>query len=202
MLDYDDAVMILLTKIGLPTVDVVTDGLSVNKMLSRPDKTQFEVYENMTEWSDPRTIKYHDENCSTIQDPNDIYYHKCIRYSKTQYRQFTFEDWKSFTESERDQFILWHGRYRGVDPNVYLVAYTMLFFMILSWLMTIPHFLRVEKTLIQRLKALPFLILMSWPQYRGFRLLWLAYWVKDKPKFEQENTHFETTLSHLGKFEF
>ena len=176
MLDYDDAVMILLTKIGLPTVDVVTDGLSVNKILSRPDKTQFEHYENMTGWFD--------------------------RSDQYQNRQFTYEDWKRFTESERYQFIRWHGRYKGVDPNVYLVAYTMLFFMILSWLMTIPHFLRVEKTLIQRLKALPFLILMSWPQYRGFRLLWLAYWVKDKPKFEQEKNHFETTLSHLGKFEF
>ena len=95
-----------------------------------------------------------------------------------------------------------NGYDKGVDPNVYLVAYTMLFFMILSWLITIPHFLRVEKTLTQRLKALPFLILMSWPQYRGFRLLWLAYWVKDKPKFEREKNHFENTLSHLGKFEF
>ena len=140
MLDYDDAVMILLTKIGLPTVDVVTDGLSVNKILSRPDKTQFEHYEGRKWWRDPRTIKDCEENC-IIQDRNITY--DCMWNCTTPHRQFTFEDWKSFTESERNKFIDWHGRNRGVDPNVYLVAYTMLFFMILSWLITIPHFLRV-----------------------------------------------------------
>ena len=72
MLDYDDAVMILLTKIGLPTVDVVTDGLSVNKILSRPDKTQFEHYEDMNSWADPRTCNFKASSqryfCGTFQE--------------------------------------------------------------------------------------------------------------------------------------
>ena len=82
--------------------------------------------------------------------------------------------------------------------NLYHVAYAMACIMALSWLMTFPHFLRIERTLRQKLIALPFLLCCSWPQYRGSRLLWLAYWVKDKAKLEREKTEFEQTLSHIG----
>ena len=41
MLDKGDAFMILSTKIALPTVDIVTDVLGIKKVLSMPDKTQF-----------------------------------------------------------------------------------------------------------------------------------------------------------------
>ena len=118
--------MILATKIALPTVDVVTDALGINKVLSLPAHN----------------------------------------------RNYT---------------------------NLYYVAYAMIGIMVLSWLMTLPHFCRIEKSLWQKIKALPFLICCSWPQYRATRLIWLAYWAKNEEQFKREQTEFEDTLSHIGK---
>ena len=130
LLDKGDAFMILSTKIALPTVDVVTDVFSINKVLSLPERR--------------------------LRNGNST-------------------------------------------NNLYAVAYAMAFFVVLSWIMTIPHYLRVEKTWRQRLKALPFLMVSSWPQYRGFRLLWLAYIAKNEVKFREEKKEFELNLSHIGK---
>ena len=117
--------MIVATKITLPTVDIVTDALSINKVLS------------------------------------------------------------------------YDHRYRQAE--VHAIAYAMMFIMIFSLIMTIPHFLRVEKTWRQRLKGLPFLLISSWPQYRGFRLLWLSIWVKNQQKLDAEKEEFEQNLSHVGE---
>ena len=117
--------MIIATKITLPTVDVVTDALSINKVFS--------------------------------------YDHS---YKRTE---------------------------------LHAVGYAMICVMVLSWIMTIPHFLRVEKSWRQRLKGLPFLMLSSWPQYRGLRLLWLAHWTKNETKLKVEQKEEEETLSHVGK---
>ena len=119
--------MIIATKITLPTVDVVTDALSIKKVFS------------------------------------------------------------------------WNQTYRKAE--LYAVGYAMICVMVLSLIMTIPHFLRVEKTLRQRLKALPFLLLPGgcWPQYRGLRLLWLAHWTKNESKLKVEQKEEEETLSHVGK---
>ena len=128
LLDRGDTFMIIATKITLPTVDVVTDALSIKKVFS------------------------------------------------------------------------YEGRYRyHRRAELQAVGYAMIFVMILSWIMTIPHFLRVEKSWRQRLKGLPFLMLSSWPQYRGFRLLWLAHWKKNETKFKEEQKEDEETLSHIGK---
>ena len=121
--------MIVATKITLPTVDIVTDALSINKVLS---------YE--------------------------------------------------------------YDTYQRKKAEVQAIAYAMMFIMIFSLIMTIPHFLRVEKTWRQRLKGLPFLLISSWPQYRGFRLLWLSIWVKNQQKLDAENEEFEQNLSHVGEF--
>ena len=85
--------------------------------------------------------------------------------------------------------------------KLHAVGYAMVCVLVLSWIMTIPHFLRVEKTLRQRLKALPFLLLPGgcWPQYRGLRLLWLAHWTKNESKLKVEQKEEEETLSHVGK---
>ena len=120
--------MIIATKITLPTVDVVTDALSINKVFSFKSK-----------YRTNRTAELH------------------------------------------------------------AVGYAMICVMILSLIMTIPHFLRVEKSWRQRLKGLPFLMLSSWPQYRGFRLLWLAHWKKNETKFKVEEKEFDQNLSHIGK---
>ena len=121
--------MIVATKITLPTVDIVTDALSINKVLTH-------------------------------------------EYDGYDYRK----------------------------AEVQAIAYAMMFIMIFSLIMTIPHFLRVEKTWRQRLKGLPFLLMSSWPQYRGFRLLWLSIWVKNQQKLDAENEEFEQNLSHVGEF--
>ena len=171
--------MILSTKIALPTVDIATDVLGIKKVLSLPDKTQFNHY-----------LKNHGRNC--WEDPRidrwgsgELY--KC--------RSLTIQDWNNFTEYEKNEFI----DINGTDfTNLYVVAYAMAFFVVLSWIMTIPHYLRVERTLRQRLKALPFLMVSSWPQYRGFRLIWLAYIAKNGAKFREEKKEFEQTLSHIG----
>lgn len=118
--------MIIATKITLPTVDVVTDALSIKKVFS-----------------------------------------------------YKYDEWEI-------------DRMAGV-------GYAMICVMILSWIMTIPHFLRVEKSWRQRLKGLPFLMLSSWPQYRGLRLLWLAHWTKNETKLKKEQKEEEETLSHVGK---
>merc|ERR1712012_147084 len=76
----------------------------------------------------------------------------------------------------------------------------MICVMVLSWIMTIPHFLRVEKFWRQRLKGFPFWLLSLWPQYRGARLLWLAHCKKNKTKFEKEQKEEEETLSHIEPF--
>ena len=132
LLDRGDTFMIIATKIMLPTVDVVTDGLSIHKVFS---------------------------------------------YEGSRYR----------TESQ------------AVGYAIQAVGYAMICVMVLSWIMTIPHFLRVEKSWRQRLKGLPFLMLSSWPQYRGFRLLWLARWKKNETKFRVEQKEFDQNLSHIGK---
>ena len=83
--------------------------------------------------------------------------------------------------------------------KLHAVGYAMVCVLVLSWIMTIPHFLRVEKSWRQRLKGLPFLMLSSWPQYRGFRLLWLAHWTKNESKLKAEKKEFMQNLSHIGK---
>ena len=120
--------MIIAMKITLPTVDVVTDGLSIHKVF---------------------TYMYHSPDAEL--------------------------------------------------QAVQAVGYAMICVMVLSLIMTIPHFLRVEKSWRQRLKGLPFLMLSSWPQYRGFRLLWLAHWTKNESKLNVEKKEFEQNLSHVGK---
>ena len=134
LLDRGDTFMIIASKIMLPTVDVVTDGLSINKLFS---------------WNRSRIAELHVQH-------------------------YSFLNYDAF-------------------------GYAMTCFMVLSWIMTIPHFLRVEKSWRQRLKGLPFLMLSSWPQYRGFRLLWLAHWKKNETKFKVEQKEFEQNLSHIGK---
>lgn len=180
LLDIGDTFMILATKIGLPTVDVVTDILSVKKVLSfsnDPKWEHFDAYANIRNWYDPR-----------------IRCHGCRR------DPFTYEDWTSFTDWQRARFMEKNsgGNYREYQA-LYPFAYVMTGVIVLSWLLTLPHYFRIEKTLRQKLKALPFLLFCSWPQYRGCRLIWLAHFVKDKEKFESEKREFEHTLSHVGK---
>ena len=83
--------------------------------------------------------------------------------------------------------------------NICIIGYAMISFVVLSYLMLIPSYFRVEKTRKQRLKALPFLLISSWPQYRGLRLLNWAYFDQQLDKLTLEKEIFDQDLSHLGK---
>ena len=70
---------------------------------------------------------------------------------------------------------------------------------IINFLFTIPHFLRVEKTWKQRFLTLPFLICQCWPQYRSLRVLYFAYVPKNIAKCLSEKLDLEQSVSNLGK---
>ena len=93
------------------------------------------------------------------------------------------------------------------DPGVnakdlstfYIIGYLMIFFFLLSFILTIPAYWRTESSKTQKIKALPFLLLCSWPQYRGLRLLWWAFGDANAEKVLYEKNLFDEELSHIGK---
>ena len=94
-----------------------------------------------------------------------------------------------------------------VDPTMradrlstlYIFGYLMLFFFLLSFILTIPAYWRTESSKTQKLKALPFLLLFSWPQYRAMRLLWWAFGDANAEKLIFEKNLLDEELSHIGK---
>ena len=133
ILSKDEAAMILMAKIILPTVDVVTDFITVENVFSMADE-----------------------------------------YSRSE----------------------WHKKRA---TTLYGIGYAMIFFIVLSYLMILPQYLRVEMTWKQKLKALPFLLTSTWPQYRGSRLLWWNYVDENDEKCRAEKLDFEQEISHIGK---
>ena len=131
ILSKDDALMILATKICLPTIDIITDCLTV-------------------------------ENVFTI----------AAGFS---------------SQSELGQ-------------TLFGIGYAMIFFIVLSFVLMLPQYFRVERTQRQKLKALPFLLTSTWPQYRGSRLLWWSYVNENDEKCQTEKTDFEQEISHIGEF--
>ena len=131
ILSKKDALMILATKICLPTIDIITDCLTV-------------------------------ENVFTI----------AAGFS---------------SQSELGQ-------------TLFGIGYAMIFFIVLSFVLMLPQYFRVERTRRQKLKALPFLLTSTWPQYRGSRLLWWTYVNENDEKCRAEKTDFEQEISHIGEF--
>ena len=70
--------------------------------------------------------------------------------------------------------------------------------MLLGWIMTIPHFLRVEKGWKRRLLRLPLLLLLCWPQFKACEVIYLGFG-EDSERFETELAILEQELSHIGK---
>ena len=136
ILSKDDALMILATKICLPTVDIVTDCLTVVNVFTIATELESSTY---------------------------------------------------FVE-------------RGLAPTLFAIGYAMIFFLVLSFVIMLPQYFRVEKTGRQKLKALPFLLTSTWPQYRGSRLLWWSYVNENDEKCRTEKTDFEQEISHIGEF--
>ena len=82
------------------------------------------------------------------------------------------------------------------------VAFIMIGFLVLSFLMMIPHYLRAEKSWNswnQRLATILLLFLQIWPQYRAARLLWFAFVRVDIEKCLREKLVLERDISHVGK---
>lgn len=79
------------------------------------------------------------------------------------------------------------------------MAYVMIGFLILSFLMMIPHFLQAEKSWKQRLATFLLLFLQIWPQYRAARILWFAFVRVDIDKCLREKLMLERDLSNVGK---
>ena len=71
---------------------------------------------------------------------------------------------------------------------------------ILNTLLTIPHFLRVERTLLQRTLTCPLLVCQCWPQYRSLRVLWFAYVNRNILRSLQEKHEIEANISNLEPF--
>ena len=136
ILSKDDAFMILTTKIGLPTVDIITDCLTVEN-----------VFSIATEFA-------------------------------------------SSTYSSQKELV----------PTLFGIGYAMIFFLVLSFILMLPQYFRVEKTRRQKLKALPFLLTSTWPQYRGMRLLWWSFIVENDEKCRAEKLDFEQEISHIGEY--
>ena len=136
ILSKDDALMILATKICLPTIDVVTDCLTVKNVFAM---------------------------ASIFAASSDT--------------------WKN-----------------EMVPTLFAIGYAMIFFLVLSFVLVLPQYFRVERTQRQKLKALPFLLTSTWPQYRGSRLLWWSYVDENDEKCQAEKTDFEQEISHIGEF--
>ena len=136
ILSKDDALMILATKICLPTVDIVTDCLTVVNV--------FTIATELESSTNP---------------------HESILAS-----------------------------------TLFGIGYAMIFFLVLSFVLMLPQYFRVEKTRRQKLMALPFLLTSTWPQYRGSRLLWWSYVNENDEKCQAEKTDFEQEISHIGEF--
>ena len=92
-----------------------------------------------------------------------------------------------------------------LDPHFYnyqnliQVGYVMIGFLVLSFLMMIPHYLRAEKSWKQRLATILLLCLQIWPQSRAARLLWFAFIQVDIDKCLREKLVLDRDLSHVGK---
>ena len=77
----------------------------------------------------------------------------------------------------------------------------MIFFMVLSFAFMLPQYFRVEKTLRQKLHALPFLLTSTWPQYRAMRLLWWSFIEVNEEKCQLERLELVQEISNIGRKE-
>ena len=70
--------------------------------------------------------------------------------------------------------------------------------LLLSWLLVIRQWYKMEHGMKQKLKTLPLLILQVYPQWRALRVLYHAKWRKNRgwPKMKEE---WETGITHIGK---
>ena len=71
-------------------------------------------------------------------------------------------------------------------------------FMVLGLIFTIPHYLRNETSWKRRLLTLPFLLTLSWPQFKAVEVLWIAFVTKDVDLLEDRMFSMELEISQVG----
>ena len=98
------------------------------------------------------------------------------------------------------QLLNWENTWFDVDAMFKFFGSCTITFIILTLLLTIPHFLRHEKTLARRLKTLPFLLTLTWPQFKAFEVLWTAFVLKDVILFEHRLYSLDIEISQVGKY--
>ena len=85
------------------------------------------------------------------------------------------------------------------NKNLYTaLGSSTILFMVLGLLLTIPHYLKNEMTWRRRLKTLPFLLLLCWPQFRAAEVIWIALVVKDVEIFEERLSVMELEITQIG----
>ena len=71
---------------------------------------------------------------------------------------------------------------------------------LLSFILLIPHWLKVEKTSERRLKTLILLLLQVWPQYRVLKLLIVLFQDReDQKKYHEKKAKHDKDITCLGK---
>ena len=77
-------------------------------------------------------------------------------------------------------------------------ALSMLAPVILSFLLLIPHWLRIEKTAKKRLGSLLFVILQIWPQTQAAKIVKMGLYDKN-PLWRSKKDSMERDISSVGK---
>ena len=71
---------------------------------------------------------------------------------------------------------------------------------LLSFILLIPHWLKVEKTSERRLKTLILLLLQVWPQYRVLKLLIVLFQDReDQKKYHEKKAKHDKDITCIGK---
>ena len=71
---------------------------------------------------------------------------------------------------------------------------------LLSFILLIPHWLKVEKTSKRRWMTLPLLLLQVWPQYRVLKLLIILFQDReDQQKYHEKKSELDKNITCLGK---
>jgi hypothetical protein len=70
---------------------------------------------------------------------------------------------------------------------------------IAGMLFLLPHWWRIEKTGINRLKTFALILLQVWPQYRVLRILYLGLWRKDNKAWREERGTMDKDISSIGR---
>ena len=71
---------------------------------------------------------------------------------------------------------------------------------ILATFFTLFQWWRIEENWSNRLKTLPFVILLCWPQYRVVKILYFGLW-KQVSKWKTENNILKKEIGHIGTVE-